>query len=58
MLGKNKTKDTSAKFLREALQFYPYKINYILADNGLEFSYKSLPKTKKTKKNHPFDKIY
>ena len=57
MHGKKKTKETGAKFLKEVLQFYPYKINYILTDNGLEFSYKALPKTKKTKKIHPFDKI-
>jgi len=57
MLGKNKTKDTGAKFLKQALQFYPYKINYILTDNGLEFSYKALSKHKKTKKIHPFDTI-
>jgi len=57
MLEKSKRKETGAKFLREVLRFYPYKINYILTDNGFEFSYKALPKNKKTKKVHPFDKI-
>ncbi len=45
------------EFLAKVLSFYPYKINYILTDNGMEFSYNFLPKTKKTKKIHPFDKL-
>ncbi len=57
MLGKSKNKETGAKFLKEVIKFYPYKINYILTDNGFEFSYKALPKGKKTKKIHPFDNI-
>jgi len=57
MSGKRKNKETGAKFLREVKKFYPYKINYILTDNGFEFSYKALPKKKRTKKIHPFDKI-
>jgi len=57
MLGKSKNKETGARFLKEVIKFYPYKINYILTDNGLEFSYKALPKGKRTKKTHPFDKI-
>jgi len=57
MTGRRKNKETGAHFLREVLKFYPYKINYILTDNGFEFSYKALPKHKKTKKIHPFDKI-
>ena len=57
MTGKRKNKETGAHFLREVLKFYPYKINYILTDNGFEFSYKALPKHKGTKKTHPFDKI-
>lgn len=57
MLGKSKNKETGAKFLKEVLKFFPYKINYILTDNGFEFSYKALPKNKKTKKIHPFDKL-
>ena len=57
MLGKRKNKETGARFLRTVKKWYPYKINYILTDNGFEFSYKALPKHKKTKKTHPFDKI-
>lgn len=57
MLGERKNKATGAKFLRKVIKFYPYKINYILTDNGFEFSYKALPKNKKTKKVHPFDRI-
>src|SRR3989339_2386 len=30
---------------------------YIFTDNGFEFSYKALPKGKKTKKVHPFDVV-
>jgi len=57
MIGKRKNKETGARFLSETLSFYPYKINYILTDNGFEFCYKALPKHKRTKKVHPFDKI-
>ena len=57
MIGDRKTKEQGAKFLKQVLKFYPYKINYILTDNGFEFSYKALPKNKKTKKIHPFDVI-
>lgn len=57
MIGDRKTKEQEAKFLKQVLAFYPYKINYILTDNGTEFTYKGLPKAKKTKKVHPFDQI-
>lgn len=57
MIGKKKNKETGTRFLKEALSFYPYKINYILTDNGFEFCYKALSKHKRTKKIHPFDKI-
>ena len=57
MFGKRKNKETGAEFLKQVIQFYPYKINYILTDNGFEFSYKALLKNKQTKKIHPFDKI-
>ena len=52
-----RTKDLGAQFLNEVFSFYPYKIHYILTDNGMEFSYNFLPKNRKTKKIHPFDKI-
>jgi len=57
MVGKRKNKETGVHFLREVLRFYPHKINYILTDNGFEFSYQALPKQKRTKKIHPFDKL-
>lgn len=57
MVGRRKTKETGAKFLKAVIGFCPYRINYILTDNGFEFSYKALPKGKKTKKTHPFDAI-
>ncbi|MFH1481919.1 MAG: integrase core domain-containing protein, partial [Patescibacteria group bacterium] len=57
MFGKKKDKETGAKFFKKVLEFYPYKINYILTDNGFEFSYNALTKNKKTKKIHSFDKI-
>lgn len=50
-----KTKENGAMFLKMVLKFYPYKINYILTDNGFEFTYKAL--LRKTKKIHPFDQI-
>ena len=57
MIGRQKNKETGARFLKAVISFYPYRINYILTDNGFEFSYKALPKGKKTRKVHPFDKI-
>ena len=52
-----KTKEAGTRFLKKVLTFYPYAIHYILTDNGFEFSYKALPKRKKTKKIHPFDAV-
>jgi len=57
MIGSRKNKETGARFLKTVIAFFPYRINYILTDNGFEFSYKALPRNKKTKKVHPFDKI-
>jgi len=54
-VSERKTKEMGTKFLKMVLKFYPYAIHYILTDNGFEFSYKALPKGKKTKKIHPFD---
>lgn len=56
-LGESKTKETGSKFLDMVIKFYPYKINYILTDNGFEFSYKALYQGRKTDKIHPFDRI-
>lgn len=57
MVGRRKNKETGARFLRAVVAFYPYRINYILTDNGFEFSYKALQERRKTKKIHPFDAI-
>lgn len=54
-ITERKTKEMGAKFLEEVIKYYPYKIHYILTDNGLEFCYKAL--ALKTKKIHPFVKI-
>ena len=56
-VAKQKTKAMGVAFLRKVLSFYPYKIHYILTDNGFEFCYDALPKGKKTKKVHPFTKL-
>lgn len=57
MLGRRKNKETGTRFLKAVIAFYPYPIHYILTDNGFEFSYRALPKGKKTKKMHPFDRV-
>lgn len=54
-LSSRKTQYMGKQFLSKVINFYPYKINYILTDNGLEFTYKA--KARKTKKIHPFDKL-
>ena len=58
---KMSARDTSyaigSAFLKQVIRFYPYKINHILTDNGFEFSFKALPKNKKTKRVHPFNTI-
>lgn len=53
----SKTKESGASFLKEVLKFYPYKINYILTDNGTEFCHNALPKHIKAKQTHPFVKL-
>lgn len=56
-VGNSKTMKEGSMFLRKVIEFYQYRINYILTDNGYEFSYKALPKGRKTSKIHPFDKL-
>lgn len=55
MLSPRKTQSMSRVFLERVIGFYPYKINYVLTDNGLEFTYKG--KAAKTRLAHPFDKV-
>ena len=59
LITNQKTKACGTKFLEAVLRFYPYKIHYILTDNGGEFSYNHLHQTKrpKDKRIHPFDKL-
>lgn len=56
-ISERKTKEMGAHFLKKVFSFYPYRINYILTDNGFEFCYDALPKGRKTKKIHPFTKL-
>lgn len=54
-LHDNKRMDTATAFLENTLAQYPFKIEKILTDNGIEFSYNPLPDGKKPKdKEHPF----
>lgn len=56
-VAERKTMEMGSEFLKKVLAFYPYKINYILTDNGPEFTYKFLIKRLQTKKEHPFDTV-
>lgn len=54
-LYENKTKESSLSFLQTVFNFFPYKIHRILTDNGLQFTYRCLPKAKRPKgRRHPF----
>jgi transposase-like protein len=52
-LSERKTKEKGLEFLKKVISFYPYKIHYILTDNGGEFTNKAY-KGGKAKKVHPF----
>lgn len=57
-LTNSKTQHMGKTFLEKVLAFYPYRINYILTDNGGEFSFNFMRKEKKPKKRiHPFDQV-
>ncbi|CAA9892244.1 transposase (fragment) [Candidatus Methylobacter favarea] len=54
-LHDNKRMEAAAEFLKQTLAHYPFKIEKLLTDNGIEFSYNPLPDGKKPKdKEHPF----
>ncbi|WP_051040386.1 DDE-type integrase/transposase/recombinase [Methylomicrobium album] len=54
-LHDNKRMETATAFLENALAQYPFKVEKLLTDNGIEFSYNPLPDAKKPKdKEHPF----
>ncbi len=55
-VSESKTKEMGARFLRKALSFYPYKVHYILTDNGFEFCYDGFPRAGKQKRSSPLDK--
>lgn len=58
MFSSDKTKDAGGKFIKKLVKFYPYKINYILSDNGPEFGYTNMPEKQRPKDRlHPFDKV-
>jgi len=51
-------KYAGGKFIKKLIKFYPYKINYILSDNGPEFGYNNMPKKQRPKDRlHPFDEV-
>jgi transposase-like protein len=58
-LHDNKRMETAAEFLKQTLAQYLFKVEKILTDNGIEFSYNLLVEAKKPKagKVHPFVKI-
>lgn len=54
-LHDNKRMETATRFLENTVAQYPFKIEKILTDNGIEFSYNPLVGQKKPKgKEHPF----
>ena len=54
-LHDNKRMETATRFLENTVVQYPFKIEKILTDNGIEFSYNPLVEQKKPKgKEHPF----
>ena len=54
-LHDNKRMDTATQFLEQTLTQYPFKVEKILTDNGIEFSYNPLCDEKKPKdKVHSF----
>ena len=54
-LHDNKRMETATAFLENALAQCPFKVEKILTDNGMEFSYNPLVEEKKPKdKEHPF----
>lgn len=52
----NKTADNAVDFIKECEEFYPFNLEYVLTDNGLEFTDKFARGNKKPSGNHKFDK--
>ncbi len=58
-LHDNKRMGTAEKFLKQTIAQYPFKVEKILTDNGIEFGYNLLTGAKKPKdgRQHPFEKL-
>lgn len=54
-LHEHMTINISEQFLTNTFQAFPYKIHTILTDNGIQFTYRLLPKEKRPQRFHPFD---
>ena len=52
-----KDKASSVDFLNKVIEFYPFKINKILTDNGKEFTDRFIKKNRQASGNHAFDKV-
>ena len=52
----HKTADNAVDFIKECRDFYPFYLEYILTDNGLEFTDKFARGNNKPSGNHKFDK--
>lgn len=52
----HKTADNAVDFIKECEEFYPFKLEYVLTDNGLEFTDKFARGNKQASGNHKFDK--
>lgn len=55
----NKNKEAATDFLKRCLQFYPFKVQKILTDNGREFTLSTFKNRwgTKTKSAHPFTQL-
>ncbi len=57
-LTDRKTQYMGKTFMRRVIGYYPYKIHYVLTDNGGEFSFNFMRKEKRPKKRgHSFGKV-
>jgi hypothetical protein len=57
-LYEEQTKENSVKFLESVIAFFPYKIHYILTDNGSQFTYELLLEHLRPKDRlHKFDEV-
>ena len=56
-LYQNQTRENSVKFLKEVIEYFPYRIHTILTDNGPQFTHTFLTKSQRPKSVHQFDLI-